>query len=110
MKKRNSGSTPASDEKPGQVIDGQTGKPVPSPRRIDLSTLRDVRLEMAHLYRQVDAGELETQDGTRRVYMLRQIADVISIAELETRLTELEEQHAQRLAGSRALPYQPATH
>jgi hypothetical protein len=67
--------------------------PAPTPRRIDLSTPKDIRLELAYLYRQVDAGKIPSQDGTRRAYMLRQIADVLTITELERRLEELEERH-----------------
>lgn len=74
-----------------EVIDGATGLPDPPPRRIDLSNLRDVRLEMAEVYRQVDRRQIESQDGSRRVYMLRQIADVIVNADLERRVSELEE-------------------
>lgn len=83
-----------SDRKPRETIDGETGKPDSTPRRIDLSTLRDVRLEMAAVYRKVDAGSLKSQDGSRRVYMLRQIADVIINTELEQRVAQLE-QHAE---------------
>lgn len=91
--------TESSDEKAGEVIDRKTGRPddTPTPgqhRRIDLSNLRDVRLEMAAVYRMVNARKLESQDGSRRVYMLRQIADVIAQAEFERRISELEDQAA----------------
>ena len=85
--KKNAGS----DEKRGQTIDESTGKPDPTPRRIDLSTLRDVRLELAAVYRKMDANEIESQEGTRRAYVLKTIHDVIVSAELERRITELEE-------------------
>ena len=77
-----------------------------SPRTINLSTLRDVRLEMAHVYREVDAGRLKSQEGTRRAYMLRQIGDMIAAAELEKRVVELEERCEQQRVehGQRALP------
>lgn len=78
------------DKKRGQTIDGETGKPDTTPRRIDLSNLRDIRLELAAVYRKIDAGEIESQDGTRRAYVLRQIHDVIVSAELERRIEELE--------------------
>jgi hypothetical protein len=80
-----------SDETSMQVIDGETGEVIPTPRRIDLSNLRDVRLEMAHVYREMDAGRIKTQDATRRVYVLDAIGKVITVAELEKRLAELEE-------------------
>ena len=85
------------DEKRPETIDGQTGKPDPTPRRIDLSSLRDVRIEMAACYRAVDAGTIESQDASRRVYILRQIADVIVNADLERRVAELEERRGTSL-------------
>ena len=86
-----------SDENRGLTIDGHTGTPDPTPRRIDLSSLREVRLELAYLYRQIDAGKVPSQDGTRRAYILRQIADVLTMTEIERRLEELEERQATRL-------------
>ncbi|MGH8613626.1 MAG: hypothetical protein ACREYF_16820 [Gammaproteobacteria bacterium] len=80
----------APDKNRGLTIDGETGKPDPTPRRIDLSTLRDVRLELAHLYRHIDAGKITSQDGTRRAYVLRQIADVLTVTEIERRIEDLE--------------------
>ncbi len=82
-----------SDKNSVQTIDGETGKPEGTPRRIDLSNLRDVRLELAHVYREMDGGRLESQDGTRRAYVLRQIHDVIISTELERRIGELEQRH-----------------
>lgn len=73
-----------------QTIDGETGMPDPTPRRIDLSSLRDVRLELAHVYRKMDSGEIASQEGTRRAYVLKTIHDVIVSAELEKRIEELE--------------------
>ncbi len=84
-----------SDKMRPQTIDGAIGKPVDGvtpPRRIDLSSLRDVRLELAAVYRKMDAGEIQTQDGTRRAYVLKTIHDVIVSAELERRITVIEEQ------------------
>src|SRR5690349_9367679 len=87
--------TNVSDKKTPQTIDHVTGKPDPTPlgkrpRRIDLSTLRDVRLELAAVYRMIDAGEIPSQEGTRRAYVLRAIGEIIELAELERRIEELE--------------------
>jgi hypothetical protein len=102
-------STPAgekieaeSDENMGETFDAETGTLDPIPRRIDLSNLRDVRLEMAHVYREIDAGNLKSTEGTRRVYILRQIGDLIVAAEIEKRVAELEQRYEQSEA--RALP------
>lgn len=95
-----------SDKSGPEIINNQTGKieDTPAPRRIDLSSLRDVRLELAYLYRMMDAGEIQTQDGTRRAYVLKTIHDVIVSVELERRIAELEER--QLLSGGiPALPY-----
>ncbi len=83
-----------SDKKGPETIDNETGMPAPTPRRIDLSTLKDVRLELAAVYRKMDAGEIESQEGTRRAYVLKTIHDVIVSAELERRIQELEDQQA----------------
>jgi hypothetical protein len=93
------------DKKHSETIDGATGKPDPTPRRIDLSNLRDVRLELAHVYRLMDSGEIASQDGTRRAYVLRIIHDVLVSAELERRISELEERQE---AGSRRVLPRPA--
>jgi len=92
-----------SDKKQPETFDNQTGEPTPTPRRIDLSSLRDIRLELSAVYRKMDSGEIESQDGTRRAYVLKTIHDVIVSAELERRILELEER--QGLNGNRpALP------
>ena len=91
------------DEREPETIDAETGLPDPLPpaiARLKLSSLKDIRLEMAAVYRQVKAGRLEDNAGSKRVFMLRQIADVIVNAELERRLQDLEERHALRLNGS----------
>lgn len=100
-------SITAPDRLNGEVIDRATGTLSPTPRRIDLSTLRDVRLELAAVYRQMDAGNIGTQDGTRRAYILKTIHDVIVSAELERRIVELEEQRAGAIPGRRTLQHHP---
>ena len=100
---RRSGKGSGSDKKGPETFDGKTGLTEATPaskRRIDLSDLRDVRLEMAAVYRMVDSGELKSQEGTRRVYILRQIGDIIAMHDLEKRVQELEERQAGRLIGS----------
>lgn len=46
-------------------------------RRTDLATLRDVRREMAAVYRAVRCGGLLPEQGTRLVYILQAIARVL---------------------------------
>lgn len=98
---------PGPDKRTSETIDGATGKPEGTPRRIDLSSLKDVRLELAAVYRKMDIGEIESQDGTRRAYVLKTIHDVIMSAELERRIQELEDRH---LPSARSLPSLAHTH
>ena len=70
---------------------------------INLTNLRDVRLELAHVYRKMDAGKLDGAEGTKRAYVLRQIHDVIVSAELERRIQELEERQGSGAGGMPAL-------
>lgn len=82
---------PADD---GQTIDHATGLPEGGGGRIKLSTLRDIRLEMARVYRSVKRGKLEESAATKRVYILGEIGKIITVAELEKRINELEAQRA----------------
>lgn len=63
---------------------------VPTPPRIDLKTIDDVRVEMARVYRDMRAGRIETQDGTRFSYVLALIGKLIESGDLEKRLEAIE--------------------
>jgi hypothetical protein len=63
---------------------------LPTPPRIDLKTIDDVRVEMARVYRDMRAGKLETADGTKLAYVLSQLGKLIESGELEKRLEALE--------------------
>jgi len=60
------------------------------PARIDLRNLEAVRREMARVYREMRAGELPHECGTRLVYVLDRIGKLIEVAQVEVRLIELE--------------------
>lgn len=62
----------------------------PTPPKIRLSDLESTRREMAAVYRLMRSGKLDTQDGTRLVYVLGQIGKLIETASLERRIDELE--------------------
>ena len=49
-----------------------------------------VRREMAAVYREMRAGSIESQDGTRYVYVLAQVGKMIEQSELERRVAALE--------------------
>lgn len=69
----------------------------PTPRvRSRLTTIREVRREMAKVYAEARAGELRTDVATRLVYMLTQISNLIRDSELEQRVQQLERELANR--------------
>ena len=84
------------------VIDGATGLPIPpTPARkrekfIPLSTLGDVKVELARLYRQTKAGKVATSDASRLAFILNSLGRVIVDSEMEARLTALEQSTAQQ--------------
>lgn len=72
------------------TIDNKSGKLLPTPKKIDLATIDDVRLEMANVYRGMKAGSIETSDGTKLVYVLSAIAKAIETHDIEKRIELLE--------------------
>jgi hypothetical protein len=61
-----------------------------TPPRIDLKTIDDVRVEAARVYRDMRAGRIETQHGTRLVYVLGVIGKLIEAGDVEKRLEAVE--------------------
>ena len=57
---------------------------LPAPR------LEGVRVEMSRVYRDMESGRRDSQDGSRLVYVLTQIAKVLELTEIERRLVTLE--------------------
>lgn len=72
------------------TVDNTSGRLDPTPAKIDLKTIDDVRLEMAKVYRAMKGGKIETSDGTKLVYVLGQIGKMIEVHDIEQRLTLLE--------------------
>lgn len=77
------------ETKPPAVREGQLLTVIPTPQ-IKLATIDDCRLEMAKIYRDTKAGNRETADASRLVYMLTSIAKMIELGQLEQRITALE--------------------
>ena len=75
-----------------QTIDGATLTVLPPPRRrrAQLDKLEGVRVEMSRVYREMESGQRDSQDGSRLVYVLTQIAKVLELTEIERRLIILE--------------------
>ncbi len=78
-----------------ETLDGATLLPVPTPP-INLHDVEAVRREMARVYRAMKARTIDTQDGTRLVYVLTQIAKLHEIVEIERRIDELERLSSER--------------
>lgn len=65
--------------------------PIKRRKHIKLNTVDDIKVELAKLYRAARAGELATSDASRLTFMLHSLARIIEVADLERRITELEE-------------------
>jgi hypothetical protein len=63
------------------TIDGRTGKPDPTPKHLKLKTMEDVRLEMSRVYRDARQGRIDSQEGSRLIYMLGQLGKMITEAQ-----------------------------
>ena len=72
------------------TIDAVTGKPDPTPPKIDLKTADDVRLEMAKVYRDMRQGRIDMADGTKLAYVLGQLNKAIETGIIEARMVALE--------------------
>lgn len=81
---------PKSKEK-NAITAGNPGITVlPSPK-LNLHDLEAVRREMARVYRDMRGGTIDTQDGTRLVYVLGEMRKLFELLELERRIQALEE-------------------
>ena len=82
--------TKATDNNLPATIDAQSIELIPTPARIDLKSIDDVRREMARVYREMRGNVIEAQQGTRLVYVLAAIGKLIELHELEQRIQDLE--------------------
>lgn len=69
-----------------QLVEAPTTTP-----KIDLRNAAAIRREMAQVYRDMRAGKMETQDGTRLAYVLTQLGKMYELQVIEERLQTLEE-------------------
>ena len=67
----------------------------PTPQKLRLHTIDDLRLEMAKVYRDMRNGKLESGDGTRLTYVLAQMAKLFELSAIEARINALEMNHDQ---------------
>jgi hypothetical protein len=93
------------NERQAETFDGTTGELAPLLRNPRLATLKDVRLEMAHIYKRMENKIIETADGSKLIFALSKIGDIITVSEFEERIEQLESQRNELLADrQRALP------
>lgn len=57
---------------------------------IKLGTADEIRLEMARVYRDMKSGKIETQTGTRLVYVLGELRKAHETTVIERRMQALE--------------------
>ena len=60
-------------------------------RRIRLTTVDDVRAEMARIYRGMRTKRIPMQDGTRLIYVLQQLASVTQMSVTEAKVNAINE-------------------
>lgn len=82
MRKKRTDLAPAD----GRTLDA----PRPPTPRLNLSRMEDVRREAARVYRDMRSGRIDTQDGTRLVYVLGEIRKLFEAIEFEKRIAALE--------------------
>jgi hypothetical protein len=79
-----------SDDNLPETVTGGRLSVLPTPPRIDLKTIDDVRVEAARVYRDMRTGRIDTADGTKLAYVLSMIGKLIESGEIEKRLEALE--------------------
>ena len=65
-------------------------------RSVSLTSVQNVGIEIARIYRKTKRGEISTPDGYRMVQMLAVLKACLESSEFERRLTEMEAAVAQR--------------
>ena len=64
--------------------------PAPVRKRTKLGTIREIRAELARVYRKAKSGEIDTTTATRLSYILDLMSRMIERGELEQRIADLE--------------------
>ena len=73
------------------TVDGHSGELVPIPqRKIRLHDVESVRRELARVYRDIENGKRPLEEGSKRAYMLKTMAELIQMGEWEKRLDMLQ--------------------
>jgi hypothetical protein len=72
------------------TIDGTRDMGAPTPPKIKLNTLEDLRRETARVYRDARGGRIDVSEAARFTYILIGIGKFIEAADLEKRVTHME--------------------
>lgn len=75
------------------TIDGKSGACTPTPPKIKLNALEDVRREMASVYREARGGSMDVSEAGRLAYILTGIGKLIEATIIEKRLSDLERRY-----------------
>ena len=70
--------------------DASASELVPTPRRINLDSVENVRREMARVYRDMRTGKIPSGEGTRLAFVLAQLGKLLETSVLEKRIEQLE--------------------
>ena len=81
---------------PAKQVTVQVLGAAPTPSRVRLNNIREVRREMAKVYSEARNGTLRSDVASRLVYMLTQLSTLIRDSELEDRVRQLEDDLARR--------------
>lgn len=73
-----------------EVIEDKHELAIPHPVRIDLHNAHAIRRELGSVYRDMRAGSIEPQDGTRLAYVLNLLRQSYETCVLQDRLDALE--------------------
>jgi hypothetical protein len=72
------------------TIDATSGTCTPTPPKIKLNALEDVRREMASVYREARGGRMDTSEAGRLAYILSSIGKLIEATDIERRIVQME--------------------
>lgn len=78
------------EDKTSKTIEGELIPFKGTPIRTRLGTIKDIKNEMARVYKEVRMGSLDTSQATKLIYILGQMSALIKDHELERRIELLE--------------------
>lgn len=79
-----------SDSNRPAIVEAHGVAVLPTPPRVDLKSIDDVRIEAARVYRDMRSGRIDPAMGTRLAYVLGLIGKLIESGDIEKRLEAVE--------------------